>query len=95
MIMPIMIFLKLKRVSYDDNNVYISNWRTNWTYELKNVKAIHEGNIAGLDPFFELEIIEQKGELRKIDFMPKVSEQLNFIFTGKYTGRLLEFKNKI
>ena len=80
---------------YDDKNVYISNIRAWRTYEIRNIKAINEGNIVGFDPFFELEIIGDKGEIKKIDFMPKLSEQLNYMFTGQLTGRLLEMKNKI
>ena len=51
--------------------------------------------MTGLDPFFELEIIEERGEIRKIQFIPKISEQLNYLFTRKLTGRLLELTIKL
>jgi hypothetical protein len=57
--------------------------RTSKTYELKDVKAINEGNIMSLDPFFEIEFRNKNGSIDKVDFMPKVSEQLTFMFTKK------------
>jgi hypothetical protein len=93
-VLPVWPLLKICEIKYDDKNVYISNYRKHWTYELVNVKSINEGTIP-FDPFFELEIIEKSGHVRKIDFMPKVAEQINYMFTDKLSGRLLDLKIKI
>ncbi len=95
MVLPILLTTKIKQVSYDDRNIYVYNWRTTRTYELRDIKAINEGNIVSLDPFFEIEIRDQDGTIIKVDFMPKVLEQLNFTFTKKYSGHLLDIKTKI
>jgi hypothetical protein len=95
LVLPMLSFIKLNRVSYDDQQVYIFNGRSQQTYELKQIKSMNEGNIGGLDPFFELEINSIEGEVRKVDFLPKMSEQMRYVFTGQLSGRLLEFKNKI
>lgn len=92
---PFLILIKIQQVKFDDENVYISNGRTKWTYQLKDIKAINEGSLMTLDPFFELEIIEKNGQIRKVDFMPKVDEFITYTFTGKLTGRLIELKQKI
>jgi acyl-CoA hydrolase len=95
MILPMLLVIKIQQVSYDDKYVYIYNWRTTKTYELKDVKSINEGNILTFDPFFEIEIVDKDGAKRKFDFMPKVFEQLTFMFTKQYTGQLLDFRTKI
>jgi hypothetical protein len=95
MVLPMLLVMKIQQVSYDDRNIYVYNWRTTRTYELRDIKAINEGNIMSLDPFFEIEIRDKNGTIKKVDFMPKVFEQLTFMFTKKYTGQLLDIKTKI
>ncbi|MBI3221342.1 MAG: hypothetical protein HYZ44_17660 [Bacteroidetes bacterium] len=95
MILPMLLVIKIQQVSYDDKNVYIYNWRTTQTYELKDIKSINEGNILTFDPFFEIEILAKNGTIKKVDFMPRVFEQLTYMFTKKYTGQLLDFKTKV
>ena len=51
--------------------------------------------MMSLDPFFEIEIRDKDGTIKKVDFMPKVFEQLTFMFTKKYSGHLLDIKTKI
>jgi hypothetical protein len=46
-----------------------------------------------MDPFFELEIFDKNGEIRKVDFLPQ--DQFVYKITGTHTGNLLELKNKI
>ena len=93
-LLPTFFMIKIKRVTYDDKFIYISNFRTEWTYELSNVKSINEANMASFDPFFEVEIIEETG-VKKFDFMPRIFEYLYYLFNREMTGRLLELKNKI
>jgi len=93
-VLPMWPLTKINEIKYDDKNVYISNFRTHWTYELVNIKSINEGTMP-FDPFFELEIFEKSGRVRKVDFMPKVLEQINYMFTDKLSGRLLDLKTKI
>lgn len=95
MVLPMLLTLKIKQVSYDDENIYVYNWRTTRTYELRDIKTISEGNIMSLDPFFEIEIRDKDGTIKKVDFMPKVFEQMTFMFTKKYTGHLLDIKTRI
>jgi hypothetical protein len=92
--LPMVMFIKLQQVTYDEHQVYVSNFRSSWTYQLRDIKALNEGTMP-LDPLFELEIFETNGQIRKVDFMPKVQEHLNYMATERLTGRLLEFKKKI
>jgi hypothetical protein len=91
MLLPMLNLIKLNWVMYDDYYVFISNGRRQWVYELKQIKAINEPN-GPLDPFFKLEIYD-KGEVRKVDFLPQ--DQFVYKFTGTHGGNLLELKNKI
>jgi hypothetical protein len=95
MLLPMLLTIKIQQVSYDDKNIYVYNWRTTKTYELKDIKAINEGSMLSFDPYFEIEIIDKDGVIKKVDFMPKIFEQLTFMFTKKYTGHLLDIKTKI
>ena len=92
---PFLILIKIQEVKFDEENVYIFNGRTKWTYKLKDIKAINEGSIMTLDPFFELEIIQNGGQIKKVDFMPRIEEFITYTFTGNLTGRLIEIKQKI
>ena len=92
MILPILFFIRLKKVSFDSGFIYVSNWRRETAYELSNLKSINESDMTRFDPWFELEIRNKKGEIEKIDFMPKVMDDMRFRFTGQLTGRLLELK---
>ena len=78
---------------YDEYYVLISNGRKKWIYELKQVKAINEPNGGPFDPFFELEIRDNDGQIRKFDFLSQ--DQFVYKFTGTYGGDLLEFENKV
>ncbi len=94
MLLPILILLRIKQISYDDTHIYVSNFRTQLKYELKDIKSLNEGSFLSLDPFFEIEIIEGRG-IKKFDFMPRIDEQIKFTFGGRATGRLLELKEII
>lgn len=87
--------IKIQQVSYDDKNIYVYNWRSTKIYELKDIKSINEGSMLTFDPYFQIEIIDKDGAIKKVDFMPKIIEQLTFMFTKKYTGHLLDIKTKI
>ncbi len=95
MLIPILLLIKIQQITYDNERIYIQNWRSTKTFELKNIIAINEGSIISLDPFFEIEIKTVDGTIIKIEFMPKVSELLNFMLTNKYTGNLFDLKSKI
>jgi hypothetical protein len=92
MILPMFNPINLKWIVYDDYYVFISNGRTKWIYELNEVKSINEPN-GPLDPFFELEIRDKDGQIKKFDFLPQ--DQFVYKLTGAYRGNLLEFENKI
>ena len=74
MIFIMIPFINLKRVSYDDEYLYISNWFTEKKFDLWKLKKINEGEMTGLDPFFQLEIVGKDNELVKFDFMPRFKE---------------------
>ena len=96
LVTPILIFVKLEKITYDNKYVYLSNYLTSWTYELKDIKSIRKRDTLSFDPlFFQLLIFEQNGEIRKVKFMPKVFEMMTYIFTAKLNGRLLELREKI
>ena len=92
MLLPMLGAIRLNWVMYDDHYVFISNGRRQWIYELKQIKSINEG-YGTFDPYFELEIYETGGKIRKVDFLPQ--DQFVYKFTGKHSGNLLELKNKI
>jgi len=92
MILPILLFIRLKKVSFDKEFIYVSNWRTETTYELSKIKSINERDMSRFSPWFELEIRNIKGETEKIDFMPRIMDHMRFRFSGRFTGRLLELK---
>ena len=92
MILPILLFIGLKKVSFDKEFIYVSNWRTETTYELSKLKSINESDMSRFDPWFELEIRNKKGEIDKIGFMPRLMDDMRFRFSGQLTGRLLELK---
>jgi hypothetical protein len=92
MLLPMLNLIKLNWVTYDDYYVFVSNGRRRWIYELKQIKSINEPN-GQMDPFFELEIFDKNGEIRKVDFLPQ--DQFVYKITGTHTGNLLELKNKI
>lgn len=95
MILPMLIFVKIKSISFDNDFIFVSNGLRMEKYEMERLKSVNEGNIMSLDPFFELEILDNNGEVKKIDFMPKIGEQLKYQFTGKITGRLGELKESL
>lgn len=95
MIFIMIPFTNLKRVSYDDEYLYISNWLTEKKFDLWKLKKINEGEMSGLDPFFQLEIVDKDNELVKFDFMPRIKEATKYLFSRQLSGRLLELKQKI
>ncbi|MEX2230577.1 MAG: hypothetical protein WD824_00345 [Cyclobacteriaceae bacterium] len=95
MIFIMIPFINLKRVSYDDEYLYISNWFTEKKFDLWKLKKINEGEMTGLDPFFQLEIVDKDNELVKFDFMPRFNEATKYLLSRKLSGRLLELKQKI
>jgi hypothetical protein len=93
MILPVIILFKIKLVSFDNDHIFISNGRTEKTYNISNLKSINEPyNFT--DPFFEIELIGENGRTEKFEFMARLEEQLSYVFSGQITGRLLELKNK-
>ncbi len=94
-LLPSIVFLRLNKITYDENFVYVTKWWTEQKYEIKKIKSINEADMTSMDPFFELEIIEQKGELKKVDFMPRFLENLTYFLKKEYSGQLLELRTKI
>ena len=95
LLLPIRLYIDLQPISYDDKNIYVYNWRTTKTYELNDIKAINEGDRMSFDPFFEIEVRNKNGSIEKVDFMPKIFEQLAFMFTKRYTVNLYDVKTRI
>jgi hypothetical protein len=100
LLMLLMIFImipciNLKKVSFDDQYLYISNWFSEKRFDLRKLKRVNEGELSGFDPFFQLEIIGKDNELVKFDFMPKFKEAKKYLFSRQLSGRLLELKQKI
>jgi hypothetical protein len=93
MLLPMITPIRLNWIMYDDCYVFISNGRTKWVYELNQVKSINEPNGGPLDPFFELEIRDNQGQIKKFDFLSQ--DQFVYKLTGTYGGNLLEFESKI
>jgi hypothetical protein len=93
MILPSIPFLKLNKITFDENFIYITKWWKEQKYELGNIKSINEGDITSMDPFFEIEIYSLSGTI-KFEFMPKFIENLTFFFKKKYIGSLLELRLK-
>ncbi len=80
MLLPFRTFVRLKTISFDHDYIYVSGWKEEKVYELKKLKAINEGNFRTIDPFFELELRNERGEIDKVDFMPKMMEDFEFRF---------------
>ena len=78
---------------YDDFYVFISNGRTKSVYKLNQVKSVNEPNGGLFDPFFELEVRDDHGQIKKFDFLSQ--DQFVFKVTGTYGPDLLEFETKI
>jgi hypothetical protein len=91
-ISPALIFTRIKKVSFDREFIYVSEGRRETAYEISRLKAINESDLGRFDPWFELEIRRPATEVIKIDFLPRVMDDLRFRFWGEYTGRLLELR---
>ncbi len=95
-LLPIIITYRLSKITFDDNFVYVQTWLNAEKFELKKVKSINEGNLASIDPYFQLEILTDDNKtIRKIEFAPKNWESLEYLFRKKYVGRLLMFKRHV
>lgn len=95
MIVPFIGLINTHQIKYDENYVYLKKWSKSERVELTKVKSINEGDLFSLDPYFELEIIDDQGELRKINFLPGVIESLHYFFTKRQIGQLMDFKIKV
>jgi hypothetical protein len=93
MLLPIIHCIRLNWIMYDDFYVFISNGRTKVIYKLNQVKSINEPNGGPFDPFFELEVHDDYGQIKKFDFLSQ--DQFVFKMTGTFGRDLLEFENKI
>ena len=95
MILPSIAILKLHQVEYDDQKLYLKKWFKEETIDFSNIKSLNEGELTGFDPFFEIEIFNEYGGTRKIDFMPSIFECLHYFFNKKLIGGLLDFKKQL
>jgi len=95
MLLPSIVFLRLNKITFDENFVYVTKWMTEEKYEIEKIKSINEADMTSLDPFFELEIMEQRGEVKKVDFTPKFFENMTYLLKREYSGQLLELKRRI
>jgi hypothetical protein len=95
MIIPFVRLVNIYQIKYDSKNVNIKKWTKTETIDFTKIKSMNEGDLLSLDPFFELEIISDRGDIEKINFQPSTFESLHYIFTKKLIGQLLDFKNQI
>lgn len=82
---------KLRQVSYDEQNVYIKNFRKELTYDLRKIRNVSGGSWFSFDPFFEIELEQADGTLLKIDFLPPFIEHLDYSFGSGFKGEVLTF----
>lgn len=94
MAIPSLLVLNVYHVSYDHQTIYIRKWFSTETFEFSNVKSIYDADPFSLDPFFQLEIVDDEGELRKLNFIPDMVEAYHFYFTRRYVGHLLDFARR-
>jgi hypothetical protein len=92
---PFIGLTNIYQIRYDQNNIYIRKWRECETIELLKVKSINAGDPLSWDPFFQLEIVDHIGEIRKVNFMPDMIESFHYLFTKRFIGQLLDFKIQI
>ena len=92
---PFFGLVNIYQIRYDDRNVYIKKWSEPETFDLSKIKSINEGDLFSWDPFFQLEIIDDMGEIRKVNFMPDLVESFHYFFTKRFIGQLLDFKIQI
>lgn len=95
-ILPIIIpFIKLKAITFDSGQLYISNGFDKSAYELTDLESINPGHVIGLKPFWDIRLQDKKGETIKIHFIPKLTEQLHYFLTGENNGQLKEIQEII
>lgn len=87
---PVLYLLKLRKIAFDNVNIYVSNWGKETVYSIHNLKALNEAEISRFDPFWQLEIRVSKNEIVKIEFLARINEQIKHQLTGELSGRLLE-----
>lgn len=90
MLLPVLPVLKLNFVSFDTSAVYISGGFKTRVFLVRDLKSINQGQMFSLDPWYELEFYDRKGETIKFDFAPHFNEQVSYSMHGKLTGRLKE-----
>ena len=94
MLLPMLLVLKPKLVSYDDRHIYVSSGRTKRTFDITKLKSINEPYNFN-DAFFEIELYDDDGQTLKFEFIARIDEQVDYYVSGKLSGRLLELKERI
>lgn len=92
---PFVGMINCYQIKYDDKNIYIKKWTKRETFDLSKIKSINEGDIFSWDPFFQLEIIGDTGEIRKVNFIPGFVESFHYFLTKRFVGQLLDFRIQI
>jgi hypothetical protein len=92
MMIPFIRLVNVYQVKYDDKNIHLKKWTKKETIDLIRVKSINEGDLLSLDPYFEIEMTDGLGGLRKINFIPDIFESFHFFWTKRLIGQLLDFK---
>ena len=95
MILAGILIFSLHQVSYDDNFLYVKLFLKETKIDLNNVRSISGPRLLELNPFYEIELNHEKGTIKNIIFAPPITEQLEYTFTRKLSGRALTFKNKL
>jgi len=95
MILAGILIFSLYQVSYDDNFLNVKLFLKETKIDLNNVRSISGPRLLELKPFFAIELNHEKETIKSIIFAPPITEQLEYTFTRKLSGRALTFKNKL
>ena len=80
----------LKKISFDDKRIIVSNWRREEEIRFDEVKSIE--SVTGFLHPFQLELTMKDGNIKDVIYMPRAKD-LSFFSRGPQ-GRLNELKEK-
>lgn len=92
MLLAIIPFTRLKAITFDERQIYISDGFEVKTFDIDKLKSINAGHLIGFKPFWDIRLVDKKGEIIKVHFMPKLTEQMYYYMTGENKGQMKEIK---
>ena len=84
---------KLRTISFDDSYLYVINFQREVKFDLRRIRAVNVPTIR-IDPFFEVEIETADLQIKRIEFMPRFMEQIDFWVHGSLSGTALFLQRK-